>query len=498
MSKKNSSPPKAVKPCAKKAKKKKDNDKKCNYKTLTVTDDTRSYDSGKNKEQRFEIVCGDKTMTRTIKANLVSLVGPPAASENYCSHDKKTFDIDFQPDSKSNSKLVFKAKSNFDPDEADLISRWKKILWPPSAPGKEYPIRANTCGLQKNLNLIAFPNLDSSFSVKSKSEGGLEISFDKEASDKNSDVLMDILELKLAKYFEASLSSKYDGKEFLKLSLGNKSDEEKLTKLPSMQTLRYLARGLKEGRDTFKAVMAMGKGDAKISFGPQFSISCKRTEKKEDLLADYEATVSLGFDPLIKFTGSKDFMGPLLSSIPGVGPALATIKWLVEKCNAGELSLKLIFEGSVSYTGKLTKNSGKEWEGDLEPKGKAELRLEFVAAYDITISYYFGEFHKGGKFKAAGKGGIKVEPTEDKKKRYKISDSEIQIYMETKFTGVTLYWLTGSTTGNAVTIPTGIPKDLKWETTTMSDDDELSNVPKDQQWEVFPEKKLFEGYCKLM
>jgi hypothetical protein len=472
--------------------------KKCHYQSMNVQAGDRTYNSEKNDEELFEIVCGNKVTSKDVDCTLQGLVGPPSASKNSCDHRGKVFDIQFDADSVSDSEMNFKAQTFFDVTPENIPDNLSVIIWPPRAESKEYEINANTCGKWNSMRLIAYPDLETSFSFKTKEKEGLAFVLMGKGSEESESLIENLFDGKIGKYFHGELESKYDGNSFLKISLGKRDDQEKFLRLPSVQTLKLLFKGVTGFKDAVNDVLGRGNGSLTLTFAPVVSLSCKMEEDFDGPTVDYKAGLTFGFDPLLKLKGVYDFLGPALKFIPGIGTALIAIRWLLEKCNAAEVNLQISFEGSVSFTGSINK-TGKEWQGDIDPKGKVELKVEFIAKYNINISYGIGAYSKSGSFQAAAKGGVKAEPTKDRAKKYKFDRvGGVSVFLDLKFTGAYLYWLTGTTSGGAVSTPGGIPAyAVKAEVSNLQNDEESETIPDDQKYVVMKEKSLWQGYLDI-
>jgi hypothetical protein len=471
--------------------------KKCNFSILKIQNGKRVYDSSKNQEGYFAIVCGEKNTYGRVKIDTVNLIGPPSPSKNSCNHKNKVFDVDFSNKKHSDSHIDFDATTNFK-EQKEFFENLGPMLWPPSAKPNKYYVAANTCGNHQSLNIIAYPDLSTKLSIEGKNEGGLEFVLIGDGSEKSVKKFFDVFE-NPSKYFEAIFESKYDGEVLYHLSLSNYQDQDKFTKLPSLQRLKVLYNGVFKMSDILNPVLSKGKGTLKLFIKPGFSYNCSRMELLNSVDVDYDANLKVGFDPLLKLTGDYDFAGPVLGSIPGIGTALLAITWLFKKCEAGEVSLKFGTSGSISINGSINR-ANQQWECNLEPKGKVEFKFEFKAEYKLTIDYGFGVLRKNGKFQAIAKSGIKSQPKKDKDKKYKIDDTGIYIYMDVVFTGAELYYLKGTKNGTTTKMPGNAPLYVQQQIDDTPDDDDSEGIPDDQKYVIWSECTIssMSGYFKLI
>jgi hypothetical protein len=310
----------------------------------------------------LEIISGYDQNIASVRIKVLGIKGP------CLTHKNKVIDLgDIKLE--NDSDAIFKAAS-------------KRILfngipWSPST--KKYFVHVNTCSNKQYVaDITVYPDI----SVDVKVNFGLELE-EKEKLEKahnghfNSTTIED-------KSWKLGISGtwKEDGIQH--------SVEYQLSEIiESIKKVTGLFRWASSivGEVCSKGNLAVGSEFKFETCNLEFSARYSWKEVENSNRCDREYEFELGMNPLLKVSGAFDISGPMMLSVPGLGPILRAGKELLERTKKGELSLKLTIGGGFSGSIKMTKAAGVE---NVENLGSisGKIEIEFKGTCKIKDSYF--------------------------------------------------------------------------------------------------------------
>ncbi len=395
----------------------------CNHSGLILSVNDLSFKTDETtKHKTVAIVAGNDKTRKDVELEPLGLVGPCAT------HTDKVFDAKTSNgDEKSDQKLKIKLGSE-DPREFSTKGI-KDFFWPKGASPKHYDVKCNTCGQNHSYGIDVYPDITWELEIGGK----MEVDGNTGKTDFG---------------FDAGIEAKYDGEQVVKFETGSSENEEEYSTIDTIIDLMY---GTKKVVAEFSEFCSKGEGEFKLEHGVKLKANYGWEEVPGTPTVDHAVDLTLSLDPMLKIELSKDFAGPLLHAIPGVGSALAGIVWLMEKAKTGKLDLVAGCSGEYKADFHLMHIAGDATDkrNQVDIAGGIEFYMKFNAEVHVTVGVGFGyESRTSGKFEAGGKAKFGLEAGGENRKLVNGEDS-VSAYMKFGFLGLYLYYIAAVNQGIA-------------------------------------------------